>query len=425
MNWQSREDERVARALEGAPLHGREDRGIVALAERIREVPAATGLDAAPDFRAALRARVLAEGATLLPRPRTPAEVTPDRPHPLGVPTTAGAPSAGGPESRPPRARHSQSPPNRPTARPHRRRKAFAAATLVIATLSVTTVAASGDALPGDPLYGLKLRVQGVEMIVARSDVDRGHRHLELARIRVRELNTAALSASPGPLLSTLDDMDSETRDGIRLLSTAAVADTDEAELGELAAWTVEQRALLTAAAARLPAAARARAARSLALLTTVAARIEELRASLRCDCAPATGPDVLGPQPCGSARCRAATTTAPSTPPPVQTQTRPAPGTVPPPASTVPAPGWPPGRVGTIPPGRAPTGSAGPPPPPGPSWPEPEPPVITTSPTPAAPVPTHSTEPAPTTEPTVPKSAPGAVTGILGGVVGVLRLPR
>ncbi|HST64106.1 MAG TPA: DUF5667 domain-containing protein, partial [Mycobacteriales bacterium] len=295
MNWQSREDERVARALEGAPLHGHADRRVVALAERIREVPAATGLDAAPEFRAALRARVLAEGTALLPRPRTPAEAMDDAP-------AADSPSVGG---RPPRARHSPGRPpasTRPAAgRSQRRRTAFAAGALVVATLSVTTVAASGDALPGDPLYGLKRTMQGVEIIVARSDVDRGQRHLELARSRVKELDSAGSRIASGPLLSTLDDMDSQTRAGIRLLSSAATGDANEARLRQLAAWTAEQRALLVAASTRLPEAARTRAALSLALLNTVAARIEELRGSLRCDCPPAPPPAVLDPQACPS----------------------------------------------------------------------------------------------------------------------------
>lgn len=433
MNWQSREDERVAHALEGAPLHGREDRGVVALAERIREVPAATGLDAAPDFRAALRARVLAEGAALLPRPRTPAEVTDD-----GVrtgsgarassdPMTADAPSAGGPGSRPPRARHAQSPqspPNRPGGWRHRRRTTFAATALVIATLSATTVAASGDARPGDPLYGLKRKVQGVELIVARTDVERGQRHLDLARIRVGELSIAGPTATSGPLMSTLDDMDTETRDGVRLLSIAAVDGTDEGRLSELAAWTAEQRALLTAAMVRLPEGARARAVESLALLATVAARIEELRASLRCDgCSPAAGPDELGPQPCRTG-CR---TAAPAATPPVQTQTKPAsPGTVRP-SRPAPVPSWPGGPVGTVSPGRMPTAPGPDPvPPPGPTWPNPEPPSASPTPSPVPPEePPPPTEPPSTTEPAAPESVPKVVTGIFGGGVGVLGLTK
>jgi hypothetical protein len=422
VNWQSREDERVARALEGAPP-GRGDRGVVALAERIREVPAATGLDAAPDFRAALRARILAEGAALLPRPRTPVEATPDRPDLL---STAGAPSAGGPgpTDRPPKPRHAQSPPARPGSRRHRRRKAFAATALVIATLSATTVAATGDARPGDPLYGLKRKVQGVELIVARTDVDRGQRHLNLARIRVQELNTAGPSAAPGPLLSTLDDMDAETRAGIKLLSSAAVDHPDGARLTGLAAWTAEQRVLLTAAAARLPAEARARVAQSLALLTAVAARIEGLRGSLRCDdCRPASRPDDLGPKPC-AAGCG----TAPSSSqPPVQTQTRPPASRTAAPSATAPVPSWPAGRARTAPPEQVPSGG-NPAPPAGPSWPNPGPPTISPSPSPE-PVSTIDPTTDPTSEPSYPGSnsvsVPNVVAGVLGSVIGILNLTK
>jgi hypothetical protein len=414
VNWQSRDDERVARALEGAPLHGREDRVVVALAERIREVPAATGLDAAPEFRAALRARVLAESEALLPRPRTPADA-PTR----TVPTTAGPPSAGGPggPGRPGRTRPTQ--PSR--SRHRRRRKAFAATALVIATLSVTTVAASGDALPGDALYGLKRRVQNAELMVARTDVDRGRRHLELARTRVQELDTAGVSARPGPLLSTLDDMDSETRDGIRLLSTAAVDGTDEGRLGELAAWTAEQRALLTAASARLPEGARGRAADSLALLSAVAARLEELRGSLGCDCPAAGRPDDLGPKP---GRGGAAATT-----PPKAGRSGHAPGGGASSGPTGPAPGGPtssrcnPGPSGQPAPTAAPATPAPTAEPPGPN---PQPPSDPTTPVPQPPEQPDPTDPdpAPSPEPSQ-QSIPDVVTGVVGGLIDLLGLTK
>jgi hypothetical protein len=53
---------------------------------------------------------------------------------------------------------------------------------------------------------------------LARGDVDRGHAHLGLARTRLRELNTAGVSAAPGPLVATLADMDAQTAAGVKLL---------------------------------------------------------------------------------------------------------------------------------------------------------------------------------------------------------------
>jgi hypothetical protein len=348
VNWQSREDERVARALEGAPLHGREDRAVVALAERIREVPA-EALDATPAFRDALRARLLAEGATLLPRPRTPSEG--DEPVP-GSPADDRRATGPG-RSRPAR----QGPPARRPTRSGRRRRRLAAGTLVVATLSAGTVAASAGALPGDPLYGLKRQVQNVEVALARGDEDRGQQHLRLARSRVRELDTAGVSARSGPLVAALQDMDGDTRNGARLLSTVAIRDDDESPLTELETWTQQQRTLLGAAANRLPDAARFRAATSLALLGTVTARLDTLRAALRCDCQDARPLDDLGPQPCAACLSPVAGVPRPTTVRPSPAATSAAPMGGAPTSAPVPSPH---ASAGGAPPSPTPPGSSG-----------------------------------------------------------------
>lgn len=315
MNWQPREDERVARALDGArsPADQRVA-GLVAVAERVREVGRNPRLKAAPDFRAELRARLLAEAPTLLPRPRVPAD----------APEVGGAPGGGRHAAGPRRRRADGVRPNRPagtgpvtrTGRPGQpgRRRLVAATVLAAVAFSGSTVVASSGALPGDPLYGLKRRVQGVEVALARGDEDRGRRHLELARTRVRELGTVAASGSAGPLVATLDDMDVQTRDGVRLLSTVALRGTDEAPLVELAGWVTEQRSLLAAASGALPGPVRDRAAGSLDLLRAAADRVAALRGSLACAC-PVTPADDLGPLPCPGCSASSAPTSGATDP--------------------------------------------------------------------------------------------------------------
>jgi hypothetical protein len=414
VNWQSREDERVARALEGAPLHGREDRAVVALAERIREVPA-EALDATPAFRDALRARLLAEGATLLPRPRTPSEG--DEPVP-GSPADDRRATGPG-RSRPAR----QGPPARRPARSGRRRRRLAAGTLVVATLSAGTVAASAGALPGDPLYGLKRQVQNVEVALARGDEDRGQQHLRLARSRVRELDTAGVSARSGPLVAALQDMDGDTRNGARLLSTVAIRDDDESPLTELETWTQQQRTLLGAAANRLPDAARFRAATSLALLGTVTARLDTLRAALRCDCQDARPLDDLGPQPCAACMSQVAGVPRPTT-------VRPSPAATPaatmggaPASSPVPSPH---ASAGGAPPSPTPPGSSGSVPSSGPAGPDPREPGAPGR----LPLPQPPEQPDPATPPAgggpsspPPAPPPDVLDGVLGGLFGILGL--
>jgi hypothetical protein len=311
-------------------------------------------------------------------------------------------------------ARHALRPPHRRATRSRRRRKAAASATLVLATLSLSSVAASGDALPGDPLYGLKRKVQGVEMVLARGDVDRGHRHLELARTRVRELDTAGVSARPGALVSALDDMDGETRIGVRLLSTAAVRRTDEGRLTELSAWTSEQRDLLSAASTRLPDAARARAADSFALLGTVSTRVASLRGWLHCACPAAEPVDDLGPQPCTSGCGTPLAVT------PVQPTARPGSRTVSSPAAGVPdaphqphQPHQPPSAAAGAQPAPAPIGADSAPtarsaPIAGPPGPDPR---RRADRTPSAPGQRRPSAP----DPTAPPPVPDVLAGLLG----------
>lgn len=361
MSWPG-EDERVAQALDGTRTpDDRAVAGLVAVAERVREAGRDPRLDPAPAFRDALRAQLLEQ----VPRPRGSAE-----PGPAGE------------------RRHSRWPARRSARRDgtlwpggHGRRRSAAILAATIA-LSGTTLAASSGALPGDPLYELKRRVQGVEVVLARGDDARGHRHLELARSRVRELDAAAATTGPDEsLVAALEDMDRQTRTGVRLLASVAVRKADDAQLAELGTWATEQRGLLAPAAAALPGPARVRAYGSLELLATVLLRISSLRDMLSCDC-PTPPMDDLGPVPCTGCGVAAprdpvvritATPSLPSTPSvPVPSGTAPATpsaaGPAPAPAvSTTPGPGVP-RQQPTPKPVPVPTSAPTPPPAPNPT---------------------------------------------------------
>lgn len=413
MNWQSRDDERVARALDSAPTpYERDDRSVVpgpvavtititvTVAERIREASTATGLEAAPAFRDALRARLLAEGAALLPHPRFPADAGPG-PDPLP-----------GPAARPTRSRHEHGPPPRSAGRRRRQRQVAAAGVLTVAFLSASMVTATGGALPDDPLEQLRRRVQGVESVLAGDDIGRGHRHLELARTGVRMLAATGPSAGAGTLVDTLDQMDSDTRAGVRLLTTTAVSRSDDAELVGLGAWTTDQSRLLSTATPRLPGDVRRRAADSLALLGTVSARVASLRGTLDCACPAVVPVDDLGPLPCSG--CTGRTVTRPTGPP--SEDGAPPAGTAPTVVATSAVPGTRQPDPTTGVPAPVPTRTARPPEPPGPSA---QPPADPSTPAPRPPEQPDPTGPPPTTNP--PFSPDPVVTDLLGGLLEAL----
>lgn len=138
-------------------------------------------------------------------------------------------------------------------------------------TLAVSgTFAASSGAVPGDPLYGLKRSTENARLALAGSDISRGELYLEFARHRLTEVRTTGTALS-GPF----DDMDNETRSGVRLLLRAALHRHDGATLYPVDDFVDAQRARLV----RLGDSARV--LQSITLLDRIAARSATLRANL------------------------------------------------------------------------------------------------------------------------------------------------
>lgn len=258
------------RALESPTRHGasRHDvntRQMVELAHRL----SAMDLDGGPDqeFRDRLRQRLIAVGTVA--------------------------------NSQPDSAKSRSALSDRIHARRERshRRLAFAASALTVLVITGGfAVAESHRALPGDMLYGLKRTTEQVQVSLATNDTTAGHEHLSMASTRLKEIRdligerggalgpiryTAAggtLSAHEARLvISTLHDMDKQTRDGSMLLTRTAAKSGHTKPLHDLDHWARSQRNGVRAIHALVGGAAATRAAASVHLLSQVINRVTDL----------------------------------------------------------------------------------------------------------------------------------------------------
>ncbi|HJQ01410.1 MAG TPA: DUF5667 domain-containing protein [Jatrophihabitans sp.] len=249
------------------------------LLERLRQLPSGPGPD--PQFTRELRAQLVAI---------TPSIV---------------AESAAQPVRRRP---------ERPAGLLRRARRpliAIVSATAVLVSLLGLAVWVSHNALPGQSLYGLKRASENFSLSLAGSDTGKGKAYLEQATSRATE--TTKLLGNPSghtPLSgeltkllgNTLQNADSDTKNGMQLLGKAAVDQHSSAPIAGLPNWVSAQSARLAALQSRLPAgSARTHAQSSLALLQRVATRLAQWRSELGCSCLSATNTDELGPKPCPS----------------------------------------------------------------------------------------------------------------------------
>ncbi|MGH2604610.1 MAG: DUF5667 domain-containing protein, partial [Dehalococcoidia bacterium] len=140
---------------------------------------------------------------------------------------------------------------------------------------------ASGDALPGEALYGVKRQTERAQLALAGSEVNKGQLHFGFARTRLAE--AAALSDDPKSFDAALDDMDSDVRSGVSLLTTAAMQRRDNAPLDTVINFTAKQQHKLVDLVPGMQGESRARAISSLELLDTAGRRAADLRRSLLC----------------------------------------------------------------------------------------------------------------------------------------------
>jgi uncharacterized protein DUF5667 len=186
-----------------------------------------------------------------------------------------------------------------PRARFSLRRHARAAilAGLAVGTLTLSGISSASDnAVPGDALYGIKRSTEQAQLALAGSDVNRGQLYLAFAKARLAEAR--AVSKDHRDLLSVLNDMDSETRLGVRLLDSAGVDSHDAAPLEAINAFLASQHDGVANLVTTVPLTSRSRAAISLALLDRATIRVASLLDLVHCSSGGVSGSDDLGPMP-------------------------------------------------------------------------------------------------------------------------------
>jgi hypothetical protein len=179
-----------------------------------------------------------------------------------------------------------------------RRIRARGAIVLGVAACAVAVSgisAASENAAPGDALYGVKRSTERAQLAMAGSDVTRGRLSLTFARNRLAE--AVAMDGDNPRFGHVLDDMDNDTRHGVRLLTSAAVARRDKAPLNSVDTFVGGQRRLINPELDKLSAGNRERALASMSLLDSVHQRAADLRAGLGCSTVTQSGSDAIGPK--------------------------------------------------------------------------------------------------------------------------------
>jgi hypothetical protein len=155
--------------------------------------------------------------------------------------------------------------------------------------------AASENASPGDALYGVKRSTERAQLAMAGSDDTRGQLSLDFARIRLTE--ATAMRGDDPAFGGVLNDMDADTKKGVRLLTGSAVNRSQPAPLTTVDGFVTRQRRTIEPVLEKLSPANKERALESVALLDDVHKRTESLRAGLACGTPTPAGTDALGPR--------------------------------------------------------------------------------------------------------------------------------
>lgn len=208
----------------------------------------------------------------------------------------------------------------RPFARRVRARGAVLVG-LAVGTLAVSGIAAaSGTAMPGDALYGLKRSQEAAQLQLSGSAAGKGQLYLDFAGKRLAEAQSD--TGDPNGLSRLIDEMDSDTLHGARLLFTAALASHDQAALQTVANFYMRQKDDLGLLRSQLRPDT---AVYDLVLgydneLDLVNVRWQQISAALACPTVVQAAADKWGPnvEPCGSAAGAGSGvgTSTPSTPP-------------------------------------------------------------------------------------------------------------
>ncbi|MGH3518467.1 MAG: DUF5667 domain-containing protein [Haloechinothrix sp.] len=261
--------ERFARALErGATHHDDAEFGTeLAVVSALRQLAAEPTADSATRER--IRERVLA------------GEISAPTPHPREA---GGAP-------RPPRA--------------HRGILITATAAGFLG-LGLLSIQLSENALPGDFLYDIKRTTEAISLDLTFTDGDKAVKHLELASVRVGELEAlvaehdaegAGGAEDPAVYRSLLDDFDDAARNGSRSVTLLATQ-TDGKDLSMLGNWAAELAERMTAIKAGMPTEVIGRFDASIDLLGKIERRADALAGRMSCYQITSGAIDELGARP-------------------------------------------------------------------------------------------------------------------------------
>jgi hypothetical protein len=177
----------------------------------------------------------------------------------------------------------------------------------IVIGVAVGAVAVSGlssaseNSGPGDALYGVKRSTERAQLALAGSDVTRGQLSLDFARTRLAE--AAAMDGDNTDFPDVLADMDNDTTQGVRLLTTSAVSRTDKTPLTTVDTFVSGQRKVIGPIIDKLTPGNRERALQSMTLLDDIDRRARGLKAAIDCGPEGVAGADALGPKPhsCGN----------------------------------------------------------------------------------------------------------------------------
>lgn len=274
---------------------------LAALARALeRARPAAQAPAPRPDFRAALRTRLLEEAT-----------------HAVVIPLPLHA-----------RVRASVAARNVRIRRSFRTVAAVAAATMVMLVGS-TLVAAAQGTVPGDALYRIKRAHENIALKAVFGRVPRAQRQLELARERLEEVRILSQRGEENAALfvGALADMDARTLDATTMLINEYRKTRDNGLLGMLIAFSGAQRQGLEAIVDEIPAGAVPKTRSSIELVDAVQNRVSAVLGGCPCPAealTPAANatPGTPGGVTCGCGATRPGSTPAPkgqSSPPAVE----------------------------------------------------------------------------------------------------------
>jgi Domain of unknown function (DUF5667) len=177
-----------------------------------------------------------------------------------------------------------------------------AAAAATVLAIASGGILASSDSLPGDGLYPVKRVAESAGLALTFDDASRARRHLEIAAIRLSEVEQLArdAQAAPAPEVFTeaMDDFDTATDEGSRLMLASAETDQASTAADDLRDWATRQSERLTELEPELPAAANADA--SIELLERLLGQTQQLEAGAPCgegDCLPGRAGDQSAPE--------------------------------------------------------------------------------------------------------------------------------